>query len=769
MGHVRDLPDKKDTLTATQKKLSYVKLGIDVEHDFKPLYVIKSDKKKVISELKKELDDDTVVWIATDEDREGEAIGWHLVQALKLTNKPIKRIVFHEITKTAITNALENPREINKALVDAQQARRVLDRLVGFELSPLLWKKVRYGLSAGRVQSVAVRLVVERERLIQNFDPEEFWKIKAHFTDPTLEADLVKIEGKKIDNKQFKIENGEQATAIVEALKKTTYRVSNIEKKEVKSHPAAPFITSTLQQEASGKLGFSVKQTMMIAQQLYEGNFKKIPQVDGGLITYMRTDSVNLADVALQAAREVVIEEYGPGFALDAPRKYKTKSKGAQEAHEAIRPTNLNVRPIDVKAYLDPKLYKLYNIIWQRTIACQMKEALLENTVIEIDAKTVNGEEKTYTFGAEGKVIKFPGYMKVYSEGTDDPEGALASKECILPDVHKNQQLHFKELTSEQCFTKPPARFTEASLVKKLESEGIGRPSTYAPTISTIQSRGYIEKIEKKLHATDLALVVTDFLVKHFQDIMEYKFTAKVEEDLDKIADGEDQWVPMIKKFYTEFHGEIEKKADEVKKGDIEKERLLGEDPETGKKVLVLRGRFGPFVQLGQFTAEELKDKELKPKRSSLLKNMLFETITLEEGLKLLALPRELGQTEEGDEVVVKRGPYGAYLKVGTVNVSLPDEFDPYLVTLEQVRQVIIDEKEKKKKQAEPLKELGKDPNSKSPILIKEGKFGPYLTDGTTNVSIKKNQDPQTITHDEAVELLEKKRKAPKRGWGRKS
>ena len=443
MGHVRDLPDKKDTLTATQKKLSYVKLGIDVEHDFKPLYVIKSDKKKVISELKKELDDDTVVWIATDEDREGEAIGWHLVQALKLTNKPIKRIVFHEITKTAITNALENPREINKALVDAQQARRVLDRLVGFELSPLLWKKVRYGLSAGRVQSVAVRLVVERERLIQNFDPEEFWKIKAHFTDPTLEADLVKIEGKKIDNKQFKIENGEQATAIVEALKKTTYRVSNIEKKEVKSHPAAPFITSTLQQEASGKLGFSVKQTMMIAQQLYEGNFKKIPQVDGGLITYMRTDSVNLADVALQAAREVVIEEYGPGFALDAPRKYKTKSKGAQEAHEAIRPTNLNVRPIDVKAYLDPKLYKLYNIIWQRTIACQMKEALLENTVIEIDAKTVNGEEKTYTFGAEGKVIKFPGYMKVYSEGTDDPEGALACRECMLPAVHKNQQLIF--------------------------------------------------------------------------------------------------------------------------------------------------------------------------------------------------------------------------------------------------------------------------------------------------------------------------------------
>jgi DNA topoisomerase-1 len=804
MGHIRDLPEKGDTLSAAQKKLPYIKVGIDVENNFEPVYVIKSDKKKVVSDLKNEIGTDTIVWIATDEDREGEAIGWHLVQALGIKKNPIKRIVFHEITKSAILDALQHPREIDENLVNAQQARRILDRLVGFELSPLLWQKIRYGLSAGRVQSVATRIVVDREREINAFIAEEFWKIKAHFIDPTLEADLIRIDGQKLDNKKLKVSSEAESKTILADLTGASYVVSGIQKKEAISSPPAPFITSTLQQEASRKLSFSVKQTMSIAQQLYEGNFS-IPNVEGGLITYMRTDSTNLAQVALTAAREVIIEDFGAGFALDAPRVYKTKSKGAQEAHEAIRPTDMRVRPDDVKNYLDPRMYKLYNIIWQRTMACQMKEAILENTVVEIDAHAVKptvellkkdemqGVEKRaqeayesirreasadgddadrvfhkfprkYTFGAEGKVIKFPGYMKVYTEGTDNPEEALASKERILPDMHENQQLHFSKLTTEQCFTKPPARYTEASLVKKLEAEGIGRPSTYAPTISTIENRGYIEKIERKLHATDLAMVVTDFLVKHFADVVDYKFTAKVEEDLDQIADGEKKWVPTLQEFYKKFHGQIEQKSEEVKKEDVMKERNLGKDPETGLPILVLRGRFGPFVQLG----EKKEGDDEKPRRASLPKNILFETVKLEEALKFLSLPRSIG-AYQGEEVIVNSGPYGPYIKVGKTNYSLPETVDPYTVNLDQIADVIAAAIELRKQQKEPLARLGIDPISKKEILIKIGRFGQYVTDGTTNVSIKKDTEIGEITHEVAAEMLEKKRHAPKRAWGKKS
>lgn len=733
MGHVRDLPKSK--------------MGVDVEGSFEPEYEVSPDKKKVISQLKSELKSADTLWLATDEDREGEAIGWHLLQALKVPKKtPVKRIVFHEITKGAITHALEEPRDIDQNVVDAQQARRVLDRLVGYELSPLLWKKVKYGLSAGRVQSVAVRLIVDREREIEAFVPEEYWKVIGDFerSGEDFSAELQKFKGKKLH-----IHNEKEVNVVREALKGAKYKVVAVEEKDVKRSPAPPFITSTLQQEAARKLGFSVKKTMMVAQQLYEGI--NVGKGETGLITYMRTDSVNLSNVALKAAKEVIEKEYGKEFSLDQPRRYKGK-KGAQEAHEAIRPVDMALKPEMVVKYLNKDQIRLYELVWKRAIACQMKEAVL--TQVGADIEPIGTE---YSFRATGQTIKFAGFMEVYLEDRDEDEEQHQG-EKFLPKLKEGEMVDLKNMAYNQHFTKPPARYTEASLVKKLESEGIGRPSTYAPTIHTIIQRGYIEKDGRSLIPTDIARLVIDLLVEHFAQIVDYKFTAEMEEQLDDVEEGKRKWVPMIKEFYQPFHKTVEVKDKSIKKEDVMKEKVLGKHPESGLEVVARYGRFGPYVQIGQYTAEEVKQMEEKPKRASLPKDVSFENVTLEEALDALRLPRELG-AKDGEKVIVLVGPYGPYIKVGKKNYSLGEGHDPYTVKLAEVEEIVKAAEKAKKEMAKPLAELGKDPVSGGEILVKNGRFGPYITDGKTNVSLGKKLDPKDVTFELAVEKLAKKRK----------
>ncbi|MFW3327714.1 type I DNA topoisomerase, partial [Aliarcobacter butzleri] len=651
MGHVRDLPKSS--------------LGFDPNDNFKPKYQISTDKKKVITDLKKHISKDTTIYLAADEDREGEAIAWHLIPALKIEKNPIKRIVFHEITKDAILKALENPRDVDQNLVDAQQARRILDRAVGYELSPLLWKKVRYGLSAGRVQSVAVRIIVDRENEIRAFVPEEYWKIKADFINPELKAELAKENGKTL-----KISNEKQALEIEASLKQGSYKLVDIEEKESTRNPAAPFTTSTLQQEASRKLGFSVKQTMIIAQQLYEGNVGNIPNHTGGLITYMRTDSLNLSTVATTAAKAVIEEEYGKEYALNKPRVYTTKSKGAQEAHEAIRPVNLALRPSQIKEFVEPAQYRLYSLIWKRTLATQMAQAKIANTTYKIEA----GKNKEFEFQVKGQRIIFAGFMKAYTEGSDNPEAALDSSEKILPNIKEGTILELEKLESEQNFTKPPARYTEASLVKKLESEGIGRPSTYAPTISTIQAREYVSKTEdNKLIPTQTGEIVNSFLVDHFSNIVDLGFTAKIEEEFDEIAEGKIAWEEVMKNFYGGFKKTIDEKESSVSKEDYLQVNELGIDPKSGKPVSARVGRFGPFVQIGT------KDDEEKPKFVAIPDNLNMDTITLEEALFLFNLPRVVGNTQNGDEIKANIGRFGPYLQVKTKFYSLKTD-DPYTI-----------------------------------------------------------------------------------------
>ncbi|MDP4008064.1 MAG: type I DNA topoisomerase [Candidatus Peregrinibacteria bacterium] len=743
MGHVRDLPKSA--------------MGIDTEKDFEPKYSISPDKKTTISKLKAEIGAKTVVWLATDEDREGEAIGWHLAEALKIDEKknPMHRIVFHEITKTAIEKAIATPRKLDMNLVDAQQARRILDRLVGYELSPLLWKKIKYGLSAGRVQSVAVRLVVERERAIQGFKPVEFWRIKAHtITGGKKEIlfELIKEDGKKSH-----VKNEKEAEKIIEVVKASPFVITSIEKKNVKRYPSPPFITSTLQQEAARKLGFSVKKTMIVAQQLYEGI--DIGSNHVGLITYMRTDSFNLANEALGEIKKFIEDEYGKKYSLAKPRTFKGK-KGAQEAHEAIRPTHFKYTPEEMEGKLDRDQHRLYELIWKRAIACQMSEAEMAQTAINV-------EIKKYLFRANGQIVIFDGFMKMYTEGKDedDMDEDADDDGRILPEVKEGEDLKVKEIEHTQHFTKPPARYTEASLVKKLESEGIGRPSTYAPTISTVIQRGYVENIDRALHATNIGMVVTDFLVEHFSDIVDYQFTAKVEEELDDIAEGKIKWVPMIKGFYTPFHKTVEDKTENVKREDVMKEKILGKDPKTKKDVIARHGKFGPYVQIGEWEEEDRKAKINQPHRASLPNGSFFETITLEEALQALSLPRIVGKIK-GEEVLANVGPYGPYLKLGKLNASLPEGVDPHTVTIEEAKKIIEEAAEKKKKFAEPIKVFNKkDPESGGEVEIKRGRFGPYITDGKTNAAIPKGKTPQNIDFETAVELLEKKRKSPKKQW----
>lgn len=720
MGHVRDLPKSS--------------LGFDPNDNFKPKYQISTDKKKVITDLKKHISKDTTIYLAADEDREGEAIAWHLIPALKIEKNPIKRIVFHEITKDAILKALENPRDVDQNLVDAQQARRILDRAVGYELSPLLWKKVRYGLSAGRVQSVAVRIIVDRENEIRAFVPEEYWKIKVDFINPELKAELAKENGKTL-----KISNEKQALEIEASLKQGSYKLVDIEEKESTRNPAAPFTTSTLQQEASRKLGFSVKQTMIIAQQLYEGNVGNIPNHTGGLITYMRTDSLNLSTVATTAAKAVIEEEYGKEYALNKPRVYTTKSKGAQEAHEAIRPVNLALRPSQIKEFVEPAQYRLYSLIWKRTLATQMAQAKIANTTYKIEA----GKNKEFEFQVKGQRIIFAGFMKAYTEGSDNPEAALDSSEKILPNIKEGTILELEKLESEQNFTKPPARYTEASLVKKLESEGIGRPSTYAPTISTIQAREYVSKTEdNKLIPTQTGEIVNSFLVDHFSNIVDLGFTAKIEEEFDEIAEGKIAWEEVMKNFYGGFKKTIDEKESSVSKEDYLQVNELGIDPKSGKPVSARVGRFGPFVQIGT------KDDEEKPKFVAIPDNLNMDTITLKEALFLFNLPRVVGNTQNGDEIKANIGRFGPYLQVKTKFYSLKTD-DPYTIDLNRALEIIKDIDEAKEKST--IKTFDKE---KIQILV--GQYGPYIKQGRKNFKIPKGKNAEDLTLEECLEIIEK-------------
>ena len=736
-GHIRDLPKSK--------------IGVDPAYDFSPTYVVPPEKKKHVTELKTAAKGASEVMLATDADREGEAIAWHIAEILGLDEEKAKRITFHEITHKAITEALEHPRTLSMDLVNAQQARRILDRLVGYELSPLLWQKVRRGLSAGRVQSVALRLVVERERERQAFKAEEYWTIDALFTKEgkDVEAKLVVADGKKLE--KLDINNAELANRLAAELRAATFTIANIEHKLMARTAPAPFTTSALQIEGNHKLGFSAKQTMMLAQSLYET----------GRITYMRTDSVNISEAFLSETQAFIRNTFGDAYAT-GPKRYTTKSKGAQEAHEAIRPTHADATPESLKDELEVREWKLYDLIWRRTVASQLPPAQLERTSVDIAAKN-------HVLRATGNMVRFDGYMKVYR----------STQEKILPKLEKGEALPLKELHANQHFTEPPPRYSDATLVKILEEHGIGRPSTYAPTISTIIDRGYVERDEqKKLFPTETAMIVTDLLKEHFPSIVDYEFTATMEKSLDNIAEGKQEWVPMLKSFYGPFHANIVEKTKHLKREDILKERVIGDDPKTGLSVIVRSGRFGPFVQLGEWSEEDKKAKKNKPRSASLEKNMNMDTVTLEEAMKLMELPKVLGTTDAGDEIIVAVGRFGPYISAKSAlggsggkahTVSIPATISPHTVTLEDAKRLLVEGAERRQAMMTPLLELGEDPTSKQPILVKQGRFGPYVTDGKTNASVPKKIDPTMLTREEAIQILEKKRAAPKRNWKRKA
>ena len=711
MGHVRDLPARE--------------LGFDVE-SFDPKYVVSQDKRSVIQALKKDIEKDTTVYLATDEDREGESISWHLISALKLKSQSIKRIVFHEITRSAILHALENPRELDQNLVDAQQARRILDRAVGYQLSPLLWRKVKGGLSAGRVQSVAVRIIVDRERAIRAFKPEEYWKIKSDFKDPKFQAELTRQNGKKAA-----VKNETEAKAIEASALQGQFVVTEVAEREGKRRPVPPFTTSTLQQEASRKLGFSVSQTMRVAQQLYEGNFE-IPGYTGGLITYMRTDSVNLAEQAVNQAREVIAREFGRDYAVEKPRRFANRTKGAQEAHEAIRPADLSIKPSRVRAHLDPRQFRLYDLIWKRTLATQMADARIAYTTIRIRA----GEAEELIFEARGQRVLFPGFLRVYAEGSDNPEADVSNKDVILPEVAKGQVLNLEKLHLEQLFTKPPARYTEASLVKKLEGEGIGRPSTYSPTISTIQSREYVERTrDKKLKPTDIGEVVNDFLMAHFPDIVDLRFTSHLEDDFDEIAQGKNSWKEMLEAFYPPFNERVEDKKSVDKIG-----RNLGKDPNTGREVSVRFGQYGPYVQIGS------ADEEEKPLFASLPPNQSIFDIELADALKCFELPRKLGQNDAGDEVQVNIGRYGPYVRIGRNFFSLPEGEDLFEVTLDRALEIAAAEEDRKAKNV--IQDFGD-------FQVLNGRYGPYIRKDGKNYKIPRGMDAATLDRETLEKLMQ--------------
>jgi len=727
-GHIADLPTKE--------------LGVDTDGDFKPKYIVSKDKKDVVRKLKGFAKDAEMVWLASDEDREGEAIAWHLAEELNLKDEKTKRIVFHEITKSAILKAIDNPRGINYNLVNAQQARRVLDRLVGYELSPVLWRKVKGGLSAGRVQSVSVRLIVEREREIQNFTAEASFRIDAEFTTEDGKSFKAKIP-KNFDSKK-------EAEAFLQQNLGSDFKVAELTTKPAKKSPAPPFTTSTLQQEAARKLYFSVSKTMTMAQRLYEA----------GHITYMRTDSVNLSEDARKGAKEEILKAYGDKYAKS--RQFKGKTKGAQEAHEAIRPTNFANH--SVRADRDEQ--RLYELIWKRAIASQMSEAQLERTNVKIEASK---HDKQFT--ANGEVLKFDGFLKVYLESTDDDEDA-EEQNGMLPALKENQPLNNKYITATERFTRPPYRYTEASLVKKLEELGIGRPSTYAPTISTIQNRNYIEKgsvdgtereylqfvlkesdikenkltetvgsDKGKLVPTAVGMVVNDFLVNHFSNILDYNFTARVEQSFDDIAEGNEEWTHMMKEFYEDFHPQVE---DVAKNAEREVgERILGEDPETGKPVSVRLGKFGPMVQIGSVEDDE------KPKFASLGPDQTLDSVTYEEAMDLFQLPKELGEYKD-EKVEVNNGRFGPYVKFGKKYVSLEKGEDPLNVDFERAMELI---KEKEKADA-PIHHY-----EDMPVQKGVGRFGPFLKWNGIFINVNKKYDFDNLSIEDIETLIEDKKR----------
>ena len=734
MGHVRDL-EKKD-------------FGIDLENKYKPKYIVSPDKKKIVAELKKLAKESQTVWLAADEDREGEAIAWHLKEVLKLKPENTKRIVFHEITKEAITRAIENPRAIDDNLVNAQQARRVLDRIVGFKLSPVLWKKIKPALSAGRVQSVAVRFIVEREREIINFKSESSYRVNGYFLVPDHDGKISELKSELSNRFNTK----EEANSFLEKCKTAKFSISDVVKKPGKRSPAQPFTTSTLQQEASRKMGFSVSQTMAVAQRLYEN----------GKITYMRTDSVNLSGLALNTAKQKITDLHGEEYVKI--RKYKTKAKGAQEAHEAIRPTYLNNETVEGSS----QEKRLYELIWKRTIASQMADAKLERTTVSISIS--NASEK---FIANGEVLIFDGFLKVYIESTDDENGNNRNGQVIIPPLKVNDSLRMASVVAMKRFSQRPARFTEASLVKRMEELGIGRPSTYAPTITTIQNRNYVVKEDRagverkfdiltlsegniteenkveitgaeksKLFPTDIGMVVNDFLVENFDQIMDFNFTASVEKEFDDIADGKKVWNEMIDKFYQPFHKKVEKTLEhsERSKG----ERILGDDPKTGKQVSVKIGRFGPLAQLGEGTANGEGEK---PQFASLRSGQHLETITLDEALELFKLPREVGEYEN-NKVTVAIGRFGPYVRHDNKFVSLEKEDDPFVVKLDRAIELIEAKREKDRKAV--INVFEEEPELK----VLNGRWGPYISFKKKNYKIPKSTKAEELSLDDCLKII---------------
>ena len=744
VGHIRDLVKKG--------------LGVDIENGFEPTYEVSEDKKQVVAELKKLAKDAETVWLATDEDREGEAISWHLLQALKIKEEKTRRVVYHEITESAIKNAIANPRRIDYNLVNAQQARRVLDRLVGFELSPVLWKKIKANLSAGRVQSVAVRLIVDREREIAAFETTSFFKLKAHFD----------IEGKTILKaeypKQFKTQK--EAEAFLNSCINAEYLISSIDKRPATKKPAAPFTTSTLQQEASRKLGYSVAQTMSVAQRLYEA----------GHITYMRTDSTNLADQAMDAIEGQIKSNWGAEYA--ERRVYRTKSKSAQEAHEAIRPTNMAVAELST----DDQEARLYSLIWKRTIASQMADAKLERSTVNIEVSTNKENLK-----AHGEIIVFDGFLKVYLESTDD-ESEQSERNGMLPPLKEGEKLILTDMMATERFTQHPARYTEAALVKKMEELGIGRPSTYAPTISTVIRRGYVDKepregterkytvitfenniihaaekteitgAEKnKLFPTNIGMLVTGFLIENFEQIMDFNFTAKVEEEFDEIAEGKKAWNGMIQSFYKPFHDLVTHTTEHSER--VTGERVLGVDPKTGKNVIVRLGRYGALAQLGESPDPEDENAE-KPVFASLRKGQAIESITLEEALELFKLPRNVGTYEDSD-LVIGIGRFGPYVKHKSKFVSIPKTIDPLEITEAEAIELV-----EAKRKADREKFISSFETEEGLIEVLNGRWGPYIKFGKKNFKIPKDVDAKELDQAACEKIIKEgptKKKATKK------
>jgi DNA topoisomerase I len=825
VGHIRDLPSRAADVPAAFKGEKWASLGVDVDNDFKPLYVVNADKRSQVTKLKSLLKDASEVYLATDEDREGEAIAWHLMEVLS-PQVPVKRMVFHEITQAAIREAVQNPRDLDRRLVDAQETRRILDRLVGWEVSEVLWKKVARGLSAGRVQSVATRMVVERERARMRFRAAGWWDLEGTFVkqadrNEPFAATLVGHEGKRVATGKDFDESGQltadvklfseaDVNGLAERLEGVDFAVRSVNERPYTSKPSAPFITSTLQQEAGRKLRFSSARTMQVAQRLYEN----------GYITYMRTDSTTLSEQAMVAARSQAAELYGPEYVHDTPRRYERKVKNAQEAHEAIRPAGDTFRmPERVRNELGGDEFRLYELVWKRTVASQMADARGQSVQVRLGATSSSGED--VEFAASGRTITFPGYLRAYVEGADDPDAELEDREVYLPRLVEGDRLDATAMEPRGHETQPPARYTEASLVKALEDLGVGRPSTYASIISTIQSRGYVWKKGTALVPSFTAFAVVTLLEQHFGQLVDYGFTASMEDDLDEIAGGRGQSVPWLHRFYfgngspglkslvREHLDEIDARAvnsihightetdDEVvvrvgrygpyvQIGDgeqrasipddlppdeltVEKalelasadrsERVIGNDPDSGLPVIAKAGRFGPYVQVGEMEPGT-KSKD-KPRTASLFKTMSLETVTLDDALKLLSLPRVVGVDEDGEEITSQNGRYGPYLKKGSDSRSLETEDQLFDVTLEQAKAIFAQPKQRRgQRSAAALRELGPDPATERPMVIKDGRYGPYITDGEYNVTVPKGETVEGVTPERAAELLADKRAA---------